>query len=337
MLPNTCCGKPPSILLKALNHGPTVQPVKQSSCHASTHLSYVPPKEQQQNIVGQTLLAHGRKSNAGSLCARLAVLQNCSRPFVDRLLQAMAEMCAKRQEEVLSSVLQYVKLQSQAGECEPLAFYFFSSYDETPLKVRISWSAGEAATTQTGKLYTVMNCWAALLRVTRELVGEKLPTCQSARHVILKGSFSPSVRPTDATTGEAVATVLSENSGFPPREAQAIFRRTVRMVEYDDAKANAKGERLLAAKHPNWTRGCLVCTAHKVHGGMAKTFSLFQSQVTSGIARVFLSVQGSSVISMLGRLLPVMVPGRGCGATHSVDTCCHSLSQELPRSLSPSR
>ena len=234
--------------------------------------------------------------------SRLAVMIGCSRSHAERLAHATAEFAIQKQHHVLSHLCRYLALQKEAGEMRPLAFYFHTSYDETLSRVRVAWKVGQRPESQLAKIYTVKNCWAMLVRLSRAMPAEDMRhPLECGQHLILRGACSPAMAGSDGTTGEAVASVVSHTYDFP-ENLQQTFDVCIRVTETDGARSNARGERLWAGANPGWTKVHIGCTAHVVHSAMIKTFSLLPAEVTSGITRLFLSVQGSTQIASLRRL-----------------------------------
>ena len=131
-------------------------------------------------------------------------------------------------------------LRKRLAKFSPLAVYFHTSYDETPARVRIAWKAGEQAQSQTGKIYTVQTSWAMLLKMSRDISTQDFDNPESKQLLIIRGAYSPAMAASDATTGEAVATILQHVHKFPD-DIHNTFASSTRIAETDGALSNGTG------------------------------------------------------------------------------------------------
>ena len=247
------------------------------------------------NLVGQTLLHYHGKSQAGVITNRLASALGVSRSVADKMLHAHACASAKCQENLFESLVKTVWRLKEASEVDPLLLIFHTQYDETPLRLRITWR-GHKAGKEDGKVYVVQNSFSMVLKLRTPISDVDRPGSTS-QYLVLRGQFSTAMQPTDRCHGEAVAGVLHSTCRLPERVAET-FQGLVRAIETDEAGANTRGERLFG--WPNWTRLHLFCSGHKLHAAAEKTFSVVNREMTSGVTRAVLSIQQSAHMNLAG-------------------------------------
>ena len=210
--------------------------------------------------------------------------------------------------------MRYTQAMASSGSLTPLLFCWRTSYDETPLRCRVSFTPGEAEKTEVAKVWVLELSWALLLRVAQQpLVHEAAEHCDKP-YMLLTGSIAPSLRCADGMSGEAIASVLSSvNEALMPDSIINPFKEAttlvVRLSESDEAGANSRAERLLKAKTPGWTLLQQVCLAHKVHSTAERTWQL-EPGVFTGVIRLLLSLQGSAQWSRFRTAVSTLVSRR---------------------------
>ena len=130
------------------------------------------------------------KPKQGSSALVLSNQLACSVSHAQKLLHATAEICAKGQASLLENMLSYVAMMRTAGSVEALQMVWRRSYDETPLKCRVSWR-GQGAEAEQAKVWVLHTTWAMLLRVLQRQEGEP-------EFILIHSSFSPQFVPLTA-------------------------------------------------------------------------------------------------------------------------------------------
>ena len=210
-------------------------------------------------------------------------------------LHACAESCFAAQKANFSEVMRQCKMLQEVGLLEAVLFVEHNMYDETPLKVRLSFEATSAPTSQLGKVIVVMSSWSLLLKAnTNHEHAASLPPW-----LLIRGHYGPSLRAADSLSGQALAAVLSSCPKADPAELPPC-RMRLRAIETDEAPANLRCERLWAHAHKNddFTLCHIMCAAHKCHSAAERTTNMAKSAI-SGIIRATLCLQGAQDLSKM--------------------------------------
>ena len=207
-----------------------------------------------------------------------------------RRLEASAEYCTRAQDEFCRNVVHFVKTLVLQGHVKPLCYVWRQSYDETPLKLRVSYTPDEGAT-QLAKLFVVEGSWNILLKYTDpSQQGEHNP------YLLLSARWSPALMAAESTKAESILGVLKRAPAPPLPEVDRIFKETqqIRVVEVDEGPSNGKAERMYQQTKPlqSWLHMLWPCTAHKIHTTSAKITALAKPTMT-GIINCLLALQRS--------------------------------------------
>ena len=158
-----------------------------------------------------------------------------------RYLDGTAELSAQRQESLLIDLGKYVWRLKESGTAVPVAVIERQAYDETRMRVKVTEDIAEGkGVAQLSKVFVVESSWAILLRVKKE--GPAWGFCT------IKGQYSHSVRASDSTAAPSVTAILNASPRVP-RELSEQFPVKERLVESDEAPANARAERLWQGAH----------------------------------------------------------------------------------------
>ena len=219
-------------------------------------------------------------------------VEYCGQATLNRYLQAVAAASAKLQENSARHILNYLLAKEQAGSVSLVAVIQHCLYDETPLRTKVLFL--DEPDLQLAKTVSVEMRYAFLFR---EL---PIDSKSAGQFVFVHGCYSPSVRATDKTTGEALGGVLQ--SVWKPWPGMDRFPMHIRMVETDQAGANNRCEALLRGLWPRSAELQLHCACHRIHAAMDKTIKL-KPKVLSGIIRSGLVMRQAGVAAAFKRVL----------------------------------
>ena len=254
-------------------------------------------------------MAYPGRAHSGAVTNRLAATSGHSWKHAANMLKAAAELSCISQRELFERLCGYVQQMVSAGAASLSLLLHRASYDETKMRVRIQWPTSRMQT-EDGKIFVVNHSFAFLLKLKiPQQSGFDIPRF-SQRHLLIRGAFSASLRGSDSTAGEALASVLTSTFDTPDDMSQ-LAKRTLRLVESDEASSNARGEKLLrAARSHDVPLFQMYCVLHKVHTACQRTFELLPPQTLSGITRSLLTLQGSLTMANLRETLISLIPGR---------------------------
>ena len=264
--------------------------------------NHVDDEPAQTSLVAKVLTSYMRKASSGAVANRLGCALGFSRQWAWTLLRAGAELCERAQKDTFELLLHYVWTQKEAKKMHPLHLCVHVRYDETPQTLRINWGEGKAEA-ESSKVYAARHSWSMLVKVNASLCGADVE-----KHLLIRGCFSTALRASNSCTGESVAAV--NHHMFDPDVPDSLFDRKVRLIESDEAKANSRGERLLAAHKGGWQRSHLMCSMHKIHASMEKTMEVTAPEVIQGMCRVLLCLQSSQQLTALRRCLQEVIMER---------------------------
>eukprot|EP00971_Amphidinium_carterae_P348329 6490434-Amphidinium_carterae.10 len=214
-------------------------------------------------------------------------LPGCARKQLRTILQALAQTSHNLQVDAFDHVMRYLRCMQLTGHVEGVMMVHHVLYDETPLKLRVSFSISneEAGTrtldTQLAKVYVVEQSWS-ILCLERSADEENT-------YLLLRANMSPSLR--CAATGSAanLASVLS-STWSPPQSARDLCSKYLRLVECDEFPSNLAFERSWQTSNPSCAHLQFACSAHKVHAATRKSFILVP-EVIRGVSRCQLVFQ----------------------------------------------
>ena len=220
------------------------------------------------SLIAKVLVHYSRKAASGAVANRLASSLELSRQWVWNLLRAGAELCDRSQKRTFNKLLHYVWTQKEAKRMHPLLVCVHVRYDETPQTLRVSWGEGSAES-ELSKVYVARHSWSLLVNVKQiaNFCGADVE-----KPLLIRGCFSTAMRCSNTCAGESVAAV--NRHMFDPEVPADLFDRRVRLIESDEAKANSRGERLLAAHKSGWERSHIMCATHKIHASADKTMEV---------------------------------------------------------------
>ena len=215
-----------------------------------------------------------------------------SRPTLVRHLAAIAEGSTRAQKGNLEDVLRYIHSLHIAKAVRPLCFFQQMAFDETPLKLKVSFGGGH--TLETGRVVAVQSEWAILIKDLTVSENED----PSASYWLLRGHVSPQLKACDRETGECYACVLQATIPRPDPGLLQIFDSTVLLAESDEAGANSRALRLFSPQYEDPVCLHLFCLLHKVHSVASKTFSLIRPELR-GVARTLLVLHQPGVMAKM--------------------------------------
>ena len=213
---------------------------------------------------------------------------------------------------MLNHLLEYVK--SMRSYIDPVCFVVHDNLDETPLRLRVPFSDGDApgGVSQLAKVYVTEKHWTMVLRTSHiDHTGSSASSSLSSgseqnqsdptRFLLIYGAWSPSVVAADRGTATAIAAVM-QRAPQPPAVIEELFPYRLRLAERDEAGANIKAERLHGNTLNGWSSMTWHCTAHKVHSIAEKVLSLDKNTV-SGVINTLLSMQTTQHLEQLQEAL----------------------------------
>eukprot|EP00971_Amphidinium_carterae_P205567 4079615-Amphidinium_carterae.3 len=260
----------------------------------------------QNHVALQRMQENRTTAKSAVVVDQLVVELGLSERTVLRHLECIAEKCWTAQNTNLENVLHYVR--SLPTTLRAVAFFFHQRYDETPLRLRVSFSMHTEAEPQVTKLYVLDSQWSLLLR--RLDPANAFAPIDESDYLCIYGAWSTCLRATDTGTGEAIATVLRSGPHPPPEDSVLSHCHKYRLAEADEGAANGKAERLyqtwLETTQPGFNTLLWVCSAHKVHAIADKVWSL-SGEVLSGVCAVLLAVQTSQQLAKLKHAIEDLV------------------------------
>ena len=87
----------------------------------------------------------------------------CNRNHLQSLMRALAQCSSELQMRIFRQTIEYVQAMTRANLVEPICLIHSLQYDETPLRLRVSWQDREAQP-EMNKLYVVQQTWLMLLQ-----------------------------------------------------------------------------------------------------------------------------------------------------------------------------
>eukprot|EP00971_Amphidinium_carterae_P351788 6492280-Amphidinium_carterae.8 len=212
---------------------------------------------------------------------------------------AAAECTAQMQALRLISLLHYAQQQIDAGEFEGVAFIEHVLYDETPLRLRVTYHPDTEPDTQKAKVWVVERDYTMILKRLRNIDED-----QAAAYLCLRVHLSPAIQATENGIGETVRDMLAAccPMGIPSNadNTPSFFKYQVRVAETDEGGNNNRAERLLMSEplRSKWAHLWASCCAHKLHTVCKKTWSLpALDELISGIKHASILFQGPGVWS----------------------------------------
>ena len=216
----------------------------------------------------------------------------CARNTLQQLLQAAGQAAYLCQWEIQQKVCNYIHHLQRGGGLKGLVYVEHQSYDETPLKLRVTDPCSQSEHPQISKVFVSQSSWSCL--VEDQMVDAESPS----RFLWIRGGRMPQLRCAASATAEAIAAVM--DSGWPSGSGLRLntdgFEMHTRLTECDEFSANLRAERLMhlraVQEHPQRQHLLLVglCTAHKLHASALRGFSLCPLTV-QGLTRVLLCLQ----------------------------------------------
>ena len=233
--------------------------------------------------------------------AKLSRALACKRDTALRYLAAAAMHCCRGQQHNLEQTLLYTVPLVRSGVLHPICFAQLQSYDETPSRVRVSWSTDTHAESQIAKLYVVKSQWIMMFYVR---------TADGEEPFLFHGSWAATLRAGTGTSAADTAAVLATCPEVNMETFKQVgFPITVKVSETDSLAANFKCERLRALADPESWWLHIVCMAHRCHTVADKVFAL-NRPLLSGICPSLLVLQGSGHLVALRNALMQIVEAR---------------------------
>eukprot|EP00971_Amphidinium_carterae_P350176 6491418-Amphidinium_carterae.1 len=173
----------------------------------------------------------------------------CSAKTLLRYVYALAKASSDLQFGILTKSLAYVRSITAGGRFRHLLFCLHVHFDESPMKMKLSFDSDPNADMQTGKIVVVQLRWAMVMRDLRDAVlnpiTDGLVSCKQ-EYLMLHGSVSAQLRATDRGTGEALAAVLAH---CLPDTGDVAAPTCVHFFECDSLAANTRAMHLLRRKN----------------------------------------------------------------------------------------
>ena len=264
----------------------------------------------QTNMCGRILLAYPGRAHMGAICNRLAACSGHSLKQATLMLKATAETSFRAQDSLFRRVGQYLLDLAESGAMSLMFFLHHVSYDETKMRLRVAWPSFSGKVSEDSKTFVVNHSFAFLVKLAVPQPSPHTVPGASAEHLLIRFSTSASMRGSDSTAGESVASVL-KSMWDTPTDISSAFKRSLRLIESDEAPSNSRGERLLRAHRskdvPLMQR---FCNLHKVHAACERTLECVDPAVLSGITRTLLAAQSSQTLSLLSQKLPLLISRR---------------------------
>eukprot|EP00971_Amphidinium_carterae_P347650 6489737-Amphidinium_carterae.2 len=206
-----------------------------------------------------------------------------------RYLRSVAEASLQSQRSNLEHLLQYLLALQRAGGLRLVLLVNKCSFDETPLKLNVSFEKEKGL--ETSRVLAIESSWGILVK---DLV---CGSDSAAAYTFYHGHCSPQLKAGDRETGEVYAVALEK---CLPRlqHVEKSFDLSVFVAETDEAGANGRALRQLAGVYPDSSLLHIHCLLHKLHSCAAKTFDLFKPEL-KGISRTLLVLQQPGVFSKL--------------------------------------
>ena len=234
----------------------------------------------------------------------------CSNSSLQRYMASVAYGSKDCQVAVVHQIFQYIQTMQAAGSFEPILFVQQIHFDESPLKLKVSFSDDAGADLQIGKVVAVQVKWIFLVGDLRALDDhEHVDAAPCLRdHLLLTGTMSSQVRACDKGTGEALACVL--RSCMLQHGAQAGFKTSLLLYEADSLGANDRCINLLRGEYPSSVILRLRCLCHRVHTSAQRTFSMWPLML-QGVSRTLLVLlQQPGVFAAFRKALVNLVQAR---------------------------
>ena len=252
-------------------------------------------------VVAEHLQHWGRRSHCQAavqmLSQKLALQTTTHIPR--RTLRACAERCRKIQVQNLDEILTYISQLSHAKIIVPDCLLHRIAFDETPLKLKVSsTTASPASTVEVTKLFVVHQSYSALVH---DLNGQSLS---------IHGSLSPTILPSDSTSGKAVASVLNASTpmSLVADKKLDVFPFKIRVFESDEGPGNHRGVQMWNSSQ-SWCSLELACQAHKIHTSSEKCWDM-SKDISKGVVRCLLTFQNPGFTSVFYKQLRDEIPKR---------------------------
>ena len=223
---------------------------------------------------------------------------------VNANLRTAAWQAFEAQRALFRNLCLYLWQMKEAGSLSPLLLLQRVSYDETPLRVALTWDSSEGRGTEVGKVFCMESSWAVLVKRCEGGSEDKPDESESTKGFeVYRGHFTPQLRAADAKNGEAISMVMSTCVDLIDElPVPDLFQRYVRLVDTDSCPANERAERLWAAFRPQWSRFLVPCSAHRMHAASEKLLKMLPTW-HKGVVRSLLLAQRSQNLSAMRRAL----------------------------------
>eukprot|EP00971_Amphidinium_carterae_P339694 6477644-Amphidinium_carterae.1 len=210
---------------------------------------------------------------------------------------AAAECTAQMQSSRLRSLLHYAQQQINAGEFEGVAFIEHILYDETPLRLRVTYHPDADADIQKAKVWVFERDYTMILKRARNIDKHT-----AADYLCLRVHLSPAVQATANAIGETVRDMLESCCPLAGIAdcTPSLFKHKMRIAETDEGGNNSRAERLTMTEplRAEWSHLWASCCPHKLHTVCKKTWALpALDELISGIKNASLLFQGPGVWS----------------------------------------
>ena len=208
------------------------------------------------------------------------------------LMQALAAHSHMCQDRVHTQLEDIVRNLARSGLVRPAVFTHHLLYDETPLRMRISFPQSPSGQMQLGKIWVVEHEYTILL----EEVFHNPERENAERFLLIRSMRSPEIRCSATGTAESALQVL-QSTWVPSDSFAKLFTCAVRLCETDESGTNLKCERLLQSRgdrSSTWQVFHQVCMAHKLHSAGQKCL-LMEALHVKGLARTLLCFANASM------------------------------------------
>ena len=257
----------------------------------------LPADEGDVSQISTAVLARGVKAleeafakRSGVTLTGYAACESVDPATMKRALYAAAEASMQAQQHLYHQLIEYIKKRHN-HTLEAIAVFEHCSFDESPLFMRVAFDG--TPDPQKAKLYVVETSYAFLIKRIGDPVNADASTNP---YLLIRGSFSPSIRAASRETARAIVQVLL-STVQPPQGVESLFRHCVRVTETDEHPSNTKAEHCLAdvVRPSGWQYFHSYCCAHKCHKAAERVWASFPNLLSGVIHACKVLAEGNAM------------------------------------------
>ena len=232
------------------------------------------------NTVLQSMISHAASAQSSAVIQDLCATLSLSQSTVVRYLEATALASWEGQQSNLESIFAYVRQLSFGGFLTPLLFVHRQCWDETLLRLTVSFAGDQASQhAQLAKSFVTQSAWGMVLLMNPV---EGVDLYKQSKYLFLHGVWSADVQASDSTAGPCIAQILHK-APQAPDDVKTLFARRVHLAECDEAGSNIRGLRMLRHDDPSWSTLTWFCSCRKGHAVAEKVWALAPDLLSSVI------------------------------------------------------